>query len=56
VYVRLAGDAEQYAETMHDAWQQQIETVFSRHPGIDPDTLIAFLEDLIDHLKGRTAP
>jgi DNA-binding MarR family transcriptional regulator len=53
VCVRLAGDAERYAETMHDAWQRQIEVVFARHPGIDPDALIAFLDDLIDHLKGR---
>ena len=53
VCIRLAGDAEQYAETMHDAWQRQIEVVFARHPGMDPDTLIAFLDDLIDHLKGR---
>jgi DNA-binding MarR family transcriptional regulator len=56
VYVRLAGDAERYAESMHDAWQLQLDVVFSRHPGIDPDALIAFLEDLIDHLKGRTTP
>ena len=54
VYVRLAGEAEQYAETMHDAWRQQIDVVFARHPGIDPDALIAFLDDMIDHLKGRT--
>jgi DNA-binding MarR family transcriptional regulator len=54
VYVRLAGDAERYAETMHDAWQRQIEVVFARHPGIDPGALIAFLDDMIDHLKGRT--
>jgi DNA-binding MarR family transcriptional regulator len=55
VYVRLAGDAERYATSMHDAWQQQIDVVFSRHPGIDPGALIAFLDDLIGHLKGRTS-
>lgn len=54
VYVRLAGEAEQYAENMHDAWQRQIDVVFRRYPAIDPDTLIAFLGDLIDQLKGRT--
>ena len=54
VHVRLAGEAERYAETMHDAWQRQIGVVFSRYPGIDPDTLVAFLGDLIDQLKGRT--
>jgi DNA-binding MarR family transcriptional regulator len=56
VHVRLAGEAERYAETMHDAWQRQIGVVFSRYPGIDPDTLVAFLGDLIDQLKGRTTP
>jgi len=54
VYVRLGGEAEQYAERMHDAWSRQIEVVFARHPGIDPNALIAFLGDLIDGLKGRT--
>ena len=54
VHIRLAGDAEQYAETMHDAWQRQIDVVFARYPGIDPDTLVAFLGDLIDQLRGRT--
>lgn len=54
VYVRLAGEAERYAEAMHDAWRRQIEVVFSRYPGIEPETLIAFLEDLIGTLRGRT--
>jgi DNA-binding MarR family transcriptional regulator len=54
VHVRLAGEAERYAETMHDVWQRQIGVVFSRYPGIDPDTLVAFLGDLIDQLRGRT--
>jgi len=53
VYVRLAGEAERYAETMHDEWRRHVDVVFARYPGIDPDTLIAFLGDLIDHLKGR---
>jgi DNA-binding MarR family transcriptional regulator len=56
VLIRLAGDAEAYAESMHDAWQQHVEVVFARHPGIDPDALIAFLDDLIDQLKGRMTP
>jgi DNA-binding MarR family transcriptional regulator len=56
VCVRLAGDAERYAETMHDAWKAQIEVVFARYPDIDPDTLIAFLEDLIRQLKGPATP
>jgi DNA-binding MarR family transcriptional regulator len=56
VHVRLAGEAELYAETMHDAWRRQIDVVFKRYPDIDPDTLIAFLGDLIDQLKGSTRP
>jgi hypothetical protein len=38
---------------MHDEWERQIGVVFERYPGIDPSTLIAFLGDLIDQLKGR---
>jgi len=53
VHIRLDGDAEQYAESMHDEWQHHVEVVFARHPGIDPDALIACLVDLIDQLKGR---
>jgi DNA-binding MarR family transcriptional regulator len=56
VFIRLAGDAEAYAESMHDEWREHIETVFARHPGIDPDALIALLDDLIHQLKGRTTP
>jgi DNA-binding MarR family transcriptional regulator len=56
VLLRLAGDAERYAESMHDEWQKHVEVVFARHPGIDPDALIALLDDLIDQLKGRTTP
>jgi hypothetical protein len=41
---------------MHDAWQRQIDVVFKRYPGIDPDNLIAFLGDLIDQLKGSKRP
>jgi DNA-binding MarR family transcriptional regulator len=56
VYVRLAGDAERYAETMHAAWEREIGVVFERYPSIDPVTLIAFLGDLIDQLKGSRRP
>jgi DNA-binding MarR family transcriptional regulator len=56
VVVRLAGEAELYAETMHREWQRHIDTVFRRYPGIDPDTLIAFLGDLTDQLKGSRRP
>ena len=53
VYVRLAGAAEQFAGEVHDAWRRQLDAVFARFPGIDPDTLVAFLGALIDQLKGR---
>ena len=53
VYVRLAGAAEQFAGQVYDGWRRQIDAVFARYPGIDPDTLVAFLGDLIDRLKGR---
>jgi DNA-binding MarR family transcriptional regulator len=53
VYVRLAGSAEGYADEMHERWRRQLDAVFARFPGIDPDTLIAFLAALIDQLKGR---
>jgi DNA-binding MarR family transcriptional regulator len=54
VYVRLAGEAERYAGEVHDEWRRHLDAVFARYPGIDPDTLVAFLGALIDRLKGRT--
>jgi DNA-binding MarR family transcriptional regulator len=56
VHVRLAGAAGRYADAMHDEWRAHLDAVFARYPDIDPDTLVAFLGDLIGHLKGRTAP
>jgi DNA-binding MarR family transcriptional regulator len=53
VHVRLAGRAERYAGEVHAAWRQHLDAVFARYPDIDPDTLVGFLGDLIDHLKGR---
>ena len=54
VYVHLAGAAERYAGEVYDAWRRELEAVFARFPGIDPDTLVAFLRALIDRLKGRS--
>jgi DNA-binding MarR family transcriptional regulator len=54
VYVRLAGAAAQYAGEVYEAWRRQLDAVFARYPDIDPDTLVAFLGDLVDHLKGRS--
>lgn len=56
VRVRIAGRAEAYAGEMHEQWRRPLASVFGRFPDIDPDTLIAFLQALIDQLKGRTAP
>jgi DNA-binding MarR family transcriptional regulator len=56
VHVRLAGRAERYAGEMQEEWRRHIGAVFARFPGIDPDTLIAFLGALIDQLKGQITP
>lgn len=56
VFIRLAGEAERYAGEVHKLWRRQLDTVFARYPGIDPGTLVAFLGDLIDQLKGRGGP
>lgn len=53
VYVRLADRAERYAGEVHEQWRRQLDAVFARFPDIDPDTLVAFLRDLILQLKGR---
>jgi len=56
VYVRLAGEAERYADEVYDGWRRDLDAAFARFPGIDPDTLVAFLGALIDQLKGRSRP
>ncbi len=56
VFIRLAGEAERYAGEVHKLWRRQLDTVFARYPSIDPGTLVAFLGDLIDQLKGRGGP
>jgi DNA-binding MarR family transcriptional regulator len=56
VYVRLAGEAEHYADQVYDGWRRDLDAVFARFPGIHPDTLVAFLGALIDQLKGRSRP
>jgi hypothetical protein len=35
-------------------WRDQLEEAFALYPGIDPETLVAFLRTLITQLKGRT--
>lgn len=53
VRVGLAGPAAGYAESMLAQWTVNLEATFARFPQIDPDTLVAFLRDLIVQLKGR---
>jgi DNA-binding MarR family transcriptional regulator len=53
VRVSLAGAAERYAENLLAQWGKNLEATFARFPDIDPDTLVAFLCDLIVELKGR---
>ena len=52
VHVRLAGRAAGYADSLLAQWRDQLEAAFARFPSIDPDTLVAFLRDLILRLKG----
>ena len=54
VYLKLAGPAEGYADGMLARWRDQLEEAFALYPGIDPETLVAFLRTLITQLKGRT--
>jgi DNA-binding MarR family transcriptional regulator len=54
VHVKLAGQAEGYAESLLAQWRDQLEAVFALYPGIDPETLAAFLRTLIKQLKGRS--
>ena len=54
VHVTLAGPAEGYADSLLAAWSDQLEAVFALYPGIDPETLVAFLRTLIDRLKGQS--
>jgi DNA-binding MarR family transcriptional regulator len=54
IHLRLAGDAEGYADSMLAQWRDHLEEAFALYPGIDPETLVAFLRTLIEQLKGRT--
>ena len=54
VRVRLAFPAEGYADDMLARWRDQLDAVFAEYPGIDPQTLVAFLRALIRQLKGRS--
>ena len=53
VTVALSAHAEGLAADVFAEWSAQIAAAFALHPGIDPDTLVAFLRDLTLQLKGR---
>ena len=53
VTVTLSARAEGLAADVFAEWSAQIAAAFALHPGIDPDTLVAFLRTVIAHLKGR---
>ena len=55
VVLKVAGTAEGYAESMHAQWREDLDEAFALYPGIDPETLVAFLRTLITQLKGRTS-
>ena len=56
VTVTLSAHAESLAADVFAQWSAQIAAAFALHPGIDPDTLVAFLRTVIAHLKGRPSP
>ncbi|MCX6372765.1 MAG: MarR family winged helix-turn-helix transcriptional regulator [Actinobacteria bacterium] len=53
VTVTLSARAEALAADVFAEWSAQITAAFALYPGIDPDTLVAFLRTVIAHLKGR---
>jgi DNA-binding MarR family transcriptional regulator len=53
VHVCLAGRAEALANETRARWRAELDAVFARFPGIDPEDLVAFLRTLIRQLKGR---
>jgi DNA-binding MarR family transcriptional regulator len=53
VTVTLSDSAESLAVDVFAQWSAQVAAALARYPDLDPDTLIAFLQALIDKLKGR---
>ncbi len=53
VRVRLAGQASAYAERLFEHWRKLFAAVYSRHPAVDPDGLVAFLRALIAEFRDR---
>ncbi len=56
VHLRLAGEAEGYADVMLAQWRGQLEQAFALYPAIDPETLVAFVRTLITLLRGQPQP
>lgn len=52
VLVRLSPPARRLARAQLRDWQRRLEAVCARHPQVDPDTLVAFVRDLVTEIKG----
>ncbi|MBN2204659.1 MAG: winged helix-turn-helix transcriptional regulator [Thermoleophilia bacterium] len=53
VRLDLSPRARALAEAMQAGWRAEVEAAFDDVPGLDPTTLIAFLDTLLDRLKGH---
>ncbi len=56
IHLRLAGEAEGYADSLLAQWRDQLDEAFALYPAIDPETLVAFVRTLITQLRGQTQP
>ena len=53
VRLDLSPRARALAEAMQAGWRADVEAAFDDAPGLDPAALIAFLDTLLDRLKGH---
>jgi len=53
VRLDLAPGARALAEAMQAGWKDEVGAAFAATPELDPQALIAFLETLLDRMKGR---
>jgi DNA-binding MarR family transcriptional regulator len=56
VRLDLSPAARGLADDLHAGWRTEIEAAFAAVPELDPSAVIAFLEALLDSLKGRRRP
>lgn len=52
VQVRLSPPARRLARAQLGEWQRRLAAVCERHPQVDPETMVAFVRDLVTELKG----